>query len=240
METYFFEAEGYCPICCKQVTFTANNEWFRDHLLCSNCGSIPRERALMEVICMYYPEWKDRIIHESSPCGRGTSIRLKNECTAYLPTQYYPDIPGGNFYNGIQCENIESMTFDDNSIDIHITQDVMEHVFSPAEAFKEIARTLKPGGAHIFTVPLVNKVKPTVVRAKKHSDGTIEHLLPPVYHDNPVSQAGSLVTTDWGYDIARFIFEACGLFSYIISIDNIEKGIRAEYIEVLVTRKDLK
>jgi 2-polyprenyl-3-methyl-5-hydroxy-6-metoxy-1,4-benzoquinol methylase len=35
-----------------------------------------------------------------------------------------------------------------------ITQDVMEHVFDPHHAFKEIARTLKPGGLHIFTTPI--------------------------------------------------------------------------------------
>ena len=240
MEPYFFEIDGYCPICSKKVTFTAKNTWFRDHLLCSDCGSIPRERALMEVIGMYFPGWKDLIIHESSPCDRGTSIRLKNDCRGYIPTQFYPDIQGGNSHQGTRCENIESLTFDDNSIDIHITQDVMEHVYSPVNAFKEIARTLKPGGAHIFTVPLVNKNNPTIVRAKMRTDGFIEHLLPPVYHDNPVSRSGSLVTTDWGFDITRFIFEACGLFSYMIYIDDIEKGIRAKYIEVLVTYKDLK
>ena len=240
MAGYIFRIDGYCPICCKEVIFTSKDPWFRDHLLCSNCGSIPRERALMEVIDRFYPDWKNLIVHESSPVNRGTSLRLKNECSTYIPTQFYPDIPGGEFYHGIRCEDLEYLTFGEDSIDLHITQDVMEHILSPEKAFKEIARTLRPGGAHIFTVPLVNKANPSVVRAKWHADGSIEHLLPPVFHDNPINRTGSLVTTDWGFDIARFIYEACGLYTQILYIDDIEKGIRAEYIEVLLTRKELK
>ncbi len=34
----------------------------------------------------------------------------------------------------------------------------MEHIFDASKAFQEIARTLKSGGAHIFTNPLVNKI----------------------------------------------------------------------------------
>jgi 2-polyprenyl-3-methyl-5-hydroxy-6-metoxy-1,4-benzoquinol methylase len=40
----------------------------------------------------------------------------------------------------------------DESFDLVITQDVMEHVFAPAEAFSEIALILNPGGAYILSV----------------------------------------------------------------------------------------
>ena len=46
-----------------------------------------------------------------------------------------------------------------------------------------------------------------------------------------------MVTVKWGYDIVKYIFEACGLFTHIVFIDNLEFGIRAEYIEVLITYK---
>ena len=45
----------------------------------------------------------------------------------------------------------------------------MEHIFDPSKAFSEIARTLKTGGAHIFTVPLINKNKPTCNMGKEES-----------------------------------------------------------------------
>ena len=232
-----FENEGFCPICERNVRFAAANHWFRDSYICTSCGSVPRERALMSVITHYYPNWADLVIHETSPINRGASLRLKKECKNYIPSQFFPDRELGSEIHGVRCENLEQMTFDDETIDLHISQDVMEHVFSPTRAFREIARTLKPGGAHIFTVPIVNKSKPTRIRARRAETGEVNHLLPPSYHGNPIDDSGSLVTLDWGYDICRHIFRACGLFTHLIKIDDITKGIRAELIEVLVTTK---
>ncbi|MGQ0519368.1 class I SAM-dependent methyltransferase, partial [Bacillus sp. D-CC] len=51
----------------------------------------------------------------------------------------------------IRCENLEDMTFQNESFDLFITQDVFEHVMEPKKAFKEIERVLKPGGALLYT-----------------------------------------------------------------------------------------
>lgn len=69
-----FEHNGWCPICEASVTFSADRAWFRDHLVCSGCGSIPRERALFKVITEYFPNYRELAIHESSPSGRGASV----------------------------------------------------------------------------------------------------------------------------------------------------------------------
>jgi hypothetical protein len=42
---------------------------------------------------------------------------------------------------------------------------------------------------------------------------------------------GSLVCMDWGYDICEFIFKASGVYTTIVCIDDISRGIRAELIE---------
>ena len=232
-----FENQGHCPICDTDVTFTAHDEWLRDHYTCSNCGSIPRERALMHVIQTFFPHWEQLAIHESSPSIRGASTRISTMCKQYIPSQFFPDTPLGSVKNGIRCENLEALTFADDSIDLHITQDVMEHVLHPSKVWKEIARTLKPGGAHIFTVPIVNKTKPSNLRARVNEHGQVIHIFPSQYHGNPISDEGSLVTVDWGFDICKHIFDSCGLFTHIINMDDLTKGIRAEYVEVLMTQK---
>jgi hypothetical protein len=113
----------------------------------------------------------------------------------------------------------------------------MEHVFDPAAAFREIARTLRPGGAHVFTTPLVEKERSSQVCATLAKDGNIVHHREPEYHGNPVSADGALVTRRWGYDITDFIAASCGLHTTMVHLDVFDQGIRAEYIEVLVTRK---
>lgn len=228
---------GHCPICDRAVTFSARHEWLRDYYVCSHCGSIPRERALMAALEMHYPNWRELTIHESSPGNRGVSPRLVRECASYIPSQYMPDGEPGSEMDGFRCENLEALTFPDAAVDLHVTQDVLEHVFDPMQVFREIARTLRPGGAHIFTVPLVRKDQPTLQRVRRERDGTITHLAPPEYHCNPVAAEGSLVTFDWGYDIGARIFETCGLYTQWLYIDDLHRGIRAEYIDVLITRK---
>jgi hypothetical protein len=84
---------------------------------------------------------------------------------------------------------------------------------------------------------MVNKTKASKLRARISEKREITHLEQPVYHGNPISKGGSLVTVDWGFDICRHIFESCGLFTQIFHIDDLNSGIRAEYIEVLVTFK---
>jgi SAM-dependent methyltransferase len=233
-----FTNAGFCYSCNQASRFTATRNWWRDYYVCNNCGSIPRERAVMYCIEKFYPDWREKVIHESSPVFRGTSLRLKSEAKEYCPTQYFPGIERGVVHRGFRNEDLEQLTFADQSIDLHVTQYVFEHIFDPAQAFREIARTLKPGGAHIFTTPLVNKNSPTQWCARRGSGGEIEHLIdPPEYHGNPVSAEGSLVTVHWGYDILKFIFDACGLFTEMIYIDALDLGIRAEFIEVLITRK---
>lgn len=234
---FFLQNRGHCPTCNCDVTFIARNAWLRDHYVCVNCGSIPRERALMSVIEMYYPDWKNLMVHESSPEPRGASIRLAKECVAYTSSQYFIDSAPGEVVKGVRCENFENLTFADESVDLHISQDVMEHVYHPSRVFREVARTLKPGGSHIFTVPIVNKNLPTKLRACIGINGEVTHLEKPIYHGNPISDQGALVTIDWGFDICQFIFEASGLFTQIIYIDDLSRGIRAEYIEVLITHK---
>lgn len=230
--------DGFCPTCVRKTRFVARDPWLRDHYVCEACGSIPRERALMLAIERFAPNWRELTIHESSPGNRGASMRLAGECTRYIPSQFFPGQQAGSMVGKYRCENLEAMSFADQSIDMHVTQDVLEHVFDPARAFREIARTLRPGGMHICTVPLVNKELPSRVRAQM-VDGQVVYLEPAQYHGNPVGDGRALVTMDWGYDICRYIFDSCGLYTHIVHIDDLSHGVRAEFPEVLVTVKPL-
>jgi SAM-dependent methyltransferase len=192
----------------------------------------------MVTIELFYPTWRSLRVHESSPCSRGVSVKLQTECSGYFASQFYPDFPRGTMHpHGFRCEDLESLRFGNECFDLVITQDVMEHVLNPTRTFSEIARTLKPGGAHIFTVPLVNKGRPSECRAKRDEDGSIVYLQTAEYHGNPIDPKGSLVCMDWGYDICECIFKASGLYTTIVYIDDLSRGIRAEYIEVLISKK---
>lgn len=235
--TFFFKQKGFCPCCEKEVFFIAHNPWLRDHFKCSNCNCIPRERALMLTIKNEYPNWQHLKIHESSPGKRGHSVLLRKKAKDYIETQYFSNIPLGTFVKEIRCEDLEQQTFADSEFDLVVTSDVMEHIYEPDKAFKEIYRTLKPGGAHIFSVPIINKHKATQRWANKGNDGNPDFLFEPEWHGNPVDKKGSPVTMHWGFDIVDYIVEHTGADTKIVYIDDLNYGIRAEYIEIVVMKK---
>lgn len=234
---FYYKTKGYCPCCEQDVFFVCLTPDLRERFKCQNCNSSARERAVMLAINKYYPNWRELSIHESSPEMRGVSLKLSKECKNYVASQYFPGQKFGETFEGFRNEDLESQTFESGSFDIVITQDVMEHVFHPNKAFNEISRTLKKGGAHIFTVPVMNQHSPSEVRAKLGADGKPVFLKPPEYHGNPVSGEGSLVTMYWGYDIIEYIKKCCGLRTVVENVDARENGVILE-IDVLATFKD--
>jgi SAM-dependent methyltransferase len=228
---------GHCPICETAVEFTARYAWFRDHLLCSQCGSVPRERAAAIVLSRGYPEWRRLAIHESSPVARGLSLKLKRKCAGYVATQFWPDERRGALVGGVRNENLENQTFLSEAFDLVVTLDVMEHVNEPARCVREIARTLTPGGGYLFTAPTYKTLSTTERRARHLPDGSVEHYAPPEYHGNPISRAGALVTFRYGYDLPELIHEWSGMDVEVQRFHDHLHGVIGEFTEVYVARK---
>lgn len=221
---FYIRTEGYCPLCEKKSIFIAVEDNLREYHKCISCKSRPRERAVMIKIAEKFPNWRDLSIHESSPGRDGLSVVLKKGCKTYVGSQYFGDENLGAQIKTYRNENLENQTFADESFDIVISQDVMEHVYDYASAFSEIARTLKKGGCHIFSIPYFPDRK-TEVWATKGEDGKPIFLKEPEYHGNPISSEGSPVTMHWGVDIAEYIYNSSGMKTEICEVQDSAKGI---------------
>jgi SAM-dependent methyltransferase len=111
-------------------------------------------------------------------------------------------------YGSAVSEDLMALSYADETFDYVLTSDTLEHVPDFDKALQEIRRVLKPGGAHIFTIPVIWE-RETRQRASVE-DGEVVYLLPPSYHGSPDTDAGDLlVFNEFGGDVVERI-EAAG------------------------------
>ena len=108
------------------------------------------------------------------------------------------------FRKGIQCQDLMNLTYEDQSFDLVLSSDIFEHVRQPFVGFKEVNRVLKPGGVHIFTIPLQNPM-PSRTIFRVDTSGTEDvPILPMRFHGEPLT-GKSLVYTDFGADMVEIM-----------------------------------
>jgi len=108
----------------------------------------------------------------------------------------------------VRHEDLTRLSFDNDSFDVAITQDVFEHIPDYEKSFTELHRVLKSSGILIFTVPFFYDNEQTCVRARRHSTGDIEHILPAEIHGNPTNNEGALCFQNFGWDLLDSIRKA--------------------------------
>jgi hypothetical protein len=115
-------------------------------------------------------------------------------------SEYLPGVPYGSFRDQVRCEDLQALTFDDNSFDLILSFDVLEHVPEYKLAIYEMARVLRPGGHLVMTAPTMAASQSNHVRAIINDEGKLEHELPPEYHGNPLGPP-SLCFTSFGFNL---------------------------------------
>lgn len=214
---------------------------------CPNCGASVRQSDVARTIMLTLARKEHSSLKELASKLSGLSIYEADSTGAihealkrlpnYVCSEYMDGVKSGDIKNGVRCENLAHLTFKDNSFDLVITQDVLEHVSDPEAAFCEIRRVLKPEGHHVFTVP-VHEGRKTSVRAKL-VEGHVTHLMPAVHHGDPLRTEGALVFTDFGDDIASHLgsigmrTECIKFFSWYSpnDITFVTEGNYSEYLE---------
>jgi len=109
-------------------------------------------------------------------------------------------LTGGTVIDGIRHEDALALSFNTASLAAIVSTDVFEHVPDIDRALGEAARALAPGGSLFFSIPFHPDRHESVRRAVLVGN-EITYLLPALYHGNPVSDDGSLVFYDHGWEL---------------------------------------
>jgi ubiquinone/menaquinone biosynthesis C-methylase UbiE len=204
--------DGHCWVCGTYSKFVRNNRSIREGFRCRKCKASLRYRGQAQALIEHYgttqthslddlvslPTFKCLDIYEAGITGPFRERFGKLE--GYQCSFYWDDVEPGVLREGIQCQNLEELTFDSSSFDLIVSSDIMEHVRKPWKAFEEIYRVLKPGGVYLFSIPVQKPVRSTCIYRVDTSTDTDNFLLEPRYHGNGIG-GRSLVYIDYGWDL---------------------------------------
>jgi SAM-dependent methyltransferase len=175
------------------IFFCLDSDSFRNSMICLCCRSASRNRHVAKAILGIVGGGRTSI----ADVLFGGDIAMYNTATddcfgrvlhdygGYFSSCYKDGLaPGTEISVRSSCQNIEALTYGNDSFDFVISEDVFEHVRHPEKGFREIFRVLRPGGHHVFTIPF-HFDRTTVTRVDTTGNEDV-HLLPPEYHGDPL------------------------------------------------------
>jgi polysaccharide pyruvyl transferase CsaB len=221
---------GLCNICGRSTRFLGSDPKLdRESLNCEHCLSTSRYRSIARGLLEAFRRLADvdaasladlssrgasrriAVYDTQTPFSTGASAYPIPELLArcpwielHLSTHRPGEEPGRSLGQGTTNQNLERLTFPDESFDIVVTSDVMEHVRLEDDAHREIRRVLKPGGVYLFTVPHFRNCAtiPRVEIVDPADPSRDRNLMEPEYHGDANSPEGrALAYRAFGIDL---------------------------------------
>lgn len=211
------DQRGPCTVCGAQARFVRNS-WVlprdlargappgfadRESQFCDRCGCSRRVRLLAACLLEHYGDAATgsiaRLVERES--FRALDVAELNAAgrmhpfLAALPRLTYAEYPE---------QDLQALSYADASFDLLLTSETLEHVPDYRRALAETRRVLRPGGRHVFTVPVDPRLEQTRSRAG----------LEPVHHGRGggpfalvTRRNDMLAHTDFGLDLPDILRE---------------------------------
>ena len=170
---------------------------------CVRCRASAVTLSLVSVLKDLVPSLSSMDVYELSARGPLFAY-LMTRARRVTCSEYFTDVPLGEYCCGIQCQDAQRLTYPSESFDLCTSTEVFEHVADDRRAFAEMWRVSRPGGWLVFTVPLDVHADRTIERARQLPDGKIEYLLEPEYHVDPIRPRRRILAfRTYGTDIVQ-------------------------------------
>jgi len=218
-KTFAFPA--FCLCCQKSKKMLVDLMWggqivdgrkipnWRERLVCPSCKLNNRQRLVATLMSQFLATRFDANIYMMEQVTPIYKWAIKSFRRHHVTGSEYlgHEYKSGDIVKGVRHEDVMNMSIEDSMIDLIISNDVLEHVPNVIAALHECFRILRRGGVMIATIPFWKELEHSLIRAVIGHDD-VENILPAVFHGNPVSNEGSLVFTDFGWDLFDSFSEA--------------------------------
>jgi SAM-dependent methyltransferase len=164
---------------------------------CRSCGLSKRVRLLLWCVRRLLPDLSGSAVLHLNQVN-GLSRHLRN-AGRLVETFFNAAQAPGSLNQGLVNQDLTRLTFPDDSFDLVIHSETVEHIHDFTRALEEARRVLKPGGYHLYTVPLIHRRR-TRRRILMEEDGTERQLLPLSTHG---SEGEFPVVWEFGGDFLR-------------------------------------
>lgn len=228
-----FSVAGYSYPADKIVDFDVDFKYsngypninWRERVVCPVTKLNNRMRAIIHLFDLEMGAFRDSslyLMEQTTPVYKYFSDRYVN----LIGSEFLGEsIPEGEVDNsGIRNENACNLSFKDNAFEFLLSFDVFEHIPDYQLAFRECARVLLPGGKMLFSVPFNHASQENIIRAKVKKGGSIDHILPPQYHGDPLSDDGILCFQIFGWDMLKDLCRTGFSDAYAITFHSQKMG----------------
>ena len=240
-----FRVPGYSYTAEQKVDFLVDFQHsgasgrvnWRERVCCPKTGFNNRMRATFHVFDIEMEAYKDSRIYITEQITPIYSYFASRYSQVFGSEYLADEVPYGTLNaHGVRNETLCALSFADQSFDILVSLDVLEHIPDYRTAFSECARVLKPGGRMMWSVPFVSSINNNIIRARMSENG-VEHLLPPEYHGDPLSKNGVLCFTHFGWEMLDQVRAAGFTDAYAICFQSLAFGYLGGEQFLFVARK---
>lgn len=157
---------------------------------CLTCKTNVTNLSIIQVIKRHLASnYTGKVAFELSTYG-STPRWLNNILEDVITSEYFTGHKLGTEINGILNQDVQNLTFENESFDLITSNLVFEHVPEDIKGYAECLRVLRTGGALIFTVPL-HKIESTQKIAYLDNSNLV-FIGKPEYHDSRLSGVKSV------------------------------------------------
>lgn len=174
-------------------------------LRCKICGCNMRSMTLAKAVMSCYTY--QGLFRDFIQSRLALNLHILEINEAGQLTQFLKNLPNYKIVRYPETD-IMNLPFPDETFDLVVHSDTLEHVRHPVRGLSECKRILKPGGFCAFTVPVL------VDRLTASREG-----LPPSYHGSAKNNPSDFVHTEYGADAWKHVILAGFTQCRIISLE---------------------